>query len=370
MCTALESLDLGECCDLKSVPNSKATDELKRLLKFDPELMDRDISSKWLRCGQFTEIIGCVNLKELNLRGCQSLVIGQRELQAHLPTCNILFPGARLRAQPQSLCTMPPSEDVRWEWDPASPLLDEIFKLSGKGNSVATKLATKLDFRNCLVTSRPFNSGIHRISFKLTGGRNGIYCGVAQDKASWNERHAHRRSTQAWFMCSRNGGLFGNGKERDHAAGAISTGQIITMEANVDSGTIRFWLDGKQHGPGYTSGATGKLRWAISLYKTLQSVQIVPTPELQPYSAASAPVSAPAQSAQSEGFSLCTEIFVSKRAQANDPIALPLPNGSHITVSLPSGVRPGSAMKVHVQQKKTGGDYVVTQHVGSARRYR
>ena len=81
-----------------------------------------------------------------------------------------------------------------------------------------------------------------------------------------------------------NGSLFGNGRENDDAAGRIKEGQIVSMEADLDKGTLRFWVDGKQHGPGWSSGVTGRLRWAVSLFYKGAAVQIVPTPELQPWS--------------------------------------------------------------------------------------
>jgi hypothetical protein len=47
-----------------------------------------------------------------------------------------------------------------------------------------------------------------------------------------------------------NGNLYGNGKHGDDRAGKINEGQIVSMEAALDKGTLRFWVDGKPHGPG------------------------------------------------------------------------------------------------------------------------
>ena len=82
-------------------------------------------------------------------------------------------------------------------------------------------------------------------------------------------------------MSSGSGSLWGNGKEGDDRAGKIKSGQILTIEADLDKGTLRFWVAGKPHGPGYTSGVTGRLRFATSMYHKGTSIQIVPTPELQ-----------------------------------------------------------------------------------------
>ena len=82
------------------------------------------------------------------------------------------------------------------------------------------------------------------------------------------------------------GGLYGNGKFNGNGtaangAGTIKPGQILTIEADLDKGTLRFWVAGKLYGPGYTSGVTGRLRFATTVLYKGNSVQIVPTPELQ-----------------------------------------------------------------------------------------
>ena len=57
------------------------------------------------------------------------------------------------------------------------------------------------------------------------------------------------------------------------------------MEAHLEKGTLRFWVDGKQHGPGFMSGVEGRVRWAASVCYKGAAAEIVPTPELQPWSA-------------------------------------------------------------------------------------
>jgi hypothetical protein len=88
---------------------------------------------------------------------------------------------------------------------------------------------------------------------------------------------------------SNTGTLCGNGKEYSDYVGFINEGQIVSMEADLDKGTLRFWVDGKQHGPGFMSGVQGRVRWAVSLAYKGAAVEIVPTPELQPWSASWVP---------------------------------------------------------------------------------
>ena len=142
------------------------------------------------------------------------------------------------------------------------------------------------DWNNCLWTNRVMESGKHRMSLKLMEGEgNNFVChwfGLVRDGAAWDKYHGTRESTDAWYMSS-NGGLWGNGKDGDDSAGKINEGQIVSMEADLDKGTLRFWVDGKPHGPGWGSGVTGRLRWAACLYRKGAAFKIVPTPELQPW---------------------------------------------------------------------------------------
>ena len=108
--------------------------------------------------------------------------------------------------------------------------------------------------------------------------------GLVRDGAAWDKEHYFKDSTDAWYMSSY-GRLFGNGKYIDDDAGDVNEGQIVSMEADLDKGTLRFWVDGKQHGPGFMSGVEGRLRWAICMVNKGGAAEIVPTPELQPWSA-------------------------------------------------------------------------------------
>ena len=147
-------------------------------------------------------------------------------------------------------------------------------------------MATKIDqhgWTNCLWTNRVMESGKHRISLKMMKGEGfalGHLFGLVRDGAAWDKGHGTKESTDAWYMASF-GDLYGNGKFNDDYAGSINEGQIVSMEADLDKGTLRFWVDGKPHGPGWSSGVTGRLRWAVSLYWKGAAVEIVPTPELQ-----------------------------------------------------------------------------------------
>jgi hypothetical protein len=43
------------------------------------------------------------------------------------------------------------------------------------------------------------------------------------------------------------GGLFGNEKAAGDVAGKIDPHQTLTIEADLDKGTLRFWVAGRPH---------------------------------------------------------------------------------------------------------------------------
>merc|ERR1711865_831437 len=84
------------------------------------------------------------------------------------------------------------------------------------------------------------------------------FFGVVRDGRAWDSdaNGLYSDSTDAWYMFDE-GELWGNGKEYSDGAGGINDGQIISMIADLDKGTLRFWLDGQPHGPGWSSGVKG-----------------------------------------------------------------------------------------------------------------
>ncbi len=159
-----------------------------------------------------------------------------------------------------------------------------MFAVSGEGDIIATKLDQNLSYKNCLWSTRVMESGKHRMSVKLMKGEGRNlehFFGLVRDGAAWDKEHK-KQSTAAWHMFS-SGYLYGNGKGHSDYAGRIKEGQIVSMEADLDKGTLRFWVDGKPHGPGRSSGVQGRLRWAVCLFRKGGAAQIVPTPELQPW---------------------------------------------------------------------------------------
>ena len=200
-------------------------------------------------------------------------------------------------------------EGNEWEEHPQ-------FCLTGEGNSVATKTqqpsAQLPEWHNTLVTNRVMDSGIHRISLLYTLPPNpemygrtpvdvhtylrpGMF-GVTLDGVASGER---ARRAPAWLISAFSGQrYYGMGAAPttdemhprwgewtdESAVGKIKEGQVLSMELNMDVGTLKFWVDGHLHGPGFTGirpgDFGGRLRWAACVTKVGMSVRIVPTPAL------------------------------------------------------------------------------------------
>ena len=68
-------------------------------------------------------------------------------------------------------------------------------------------------------------SGQHRISIKLVKGSASALAhlfGVVRDGRAWDADYLQRESTDAWYMHSSSGYLFGNGKQDSDQAGQIN----------------------------------------------------------------------------------------------------------------------------------------------------
>ena len=136
-------------------------------------------------------------------------------------------------------------------------------------------------------------TGKHTISMKIAEGSAArpqdnviimaIHCGVVSDGAPYDAHQWSNESTVGWFVNTIDGGLGGNGKYRDDMAGEIESDQVLTTQLDTDAGTLKFWVDGKSHGPDYSNGVIGSLRWATTVGRIGNTVEIVPTPELQPW---------------------------------------------------------------------------------------
>jgi hypothetical protein len=83
--------------------------------------------------------------------------------------------------------------------------------------------------------------------------------------------------TDGWFMDGVLGALWGNGKEEDDDAGAFDQGDRVGLLLDLGDGSLRFFKNGVQYGPGYAAGSvTGPVVAAVQLFKYNTSARLLP----------------------------------------------------------------------------------------------
>ena len=73
------------------------------------------------------------------------------------------------------------------------------------------------------------------------------------------------------------GSLYGNGKEHDDPAGGFNQGDRMGILLDLDDGSLRFFKNGVEHGPGYPAGSVaGPVALAAQMTASGQSVRLLP----------------------------------------------------------------------------------------------
>jgi hypothetical protein len=86
--------------------------------------------------------------------------------------------------------------------------------------------------------------------------------------------------TDGWLIEASAGALFGNGKYEDDATGAYKQGDRVGILLDLDNGSLRFFKNGVEHGPGYPAGSvTGPVVAAVQMYYKDTSVRLLPNAE-------------------------------------------------------------------------------------------
>jgi hypothetical protein len=89
-----------------------------------------------------------------------------------------------------------------------------------------------------------------------------------------------RECTDGWFIDAHDGTLYGNGKEDDDETGACKQGDRVGMLLDLDNGSLRFFKNGVEHGPGFAAGsATGPVVAAVHMASKDASVRLLPNAE-------------------------------------------------------------------------------------------
>jgi hypothetical protein len=105
----------------------------------------------------------------------------------------------------------------------------------------------------------------------------GIAIGISRPNLDPTQFYCGKDCTDAWFMSAMYGTLWGNGKQNDDRAGGFEQGDRVGVLLDLGDGSLRFFKNGAQHGPGYAAGSvTGPVVAAAQMVKPNESVRLLP----------------------------------------------------------------------------------------------
>jgi hypothetical protein len=131
-----------------------------------------------------------------------------------------------------------------------------------EGNS---KAAIEIDAEQhpylLLTSGVSMKKGRHYWEVELLDGFEGIGVGVAKPNLNPLEWYGDEDCTDGWFIFAENGALCGNGKCEDDvkcedgAADAYASGDRVGILLDAKAGSLLFFKNGVQNGPGYAAGS-------------------------------------------------------------------------------------------------------------------
>jgi hypothetical protein len=115
------------------------------------------------------------------------------------------------------------------------------------------------------------------VEIRNIDGDGDVSVGVTRPNLDPDADYAVKASNDAWFIWTTDGGLYGNGKEGHDGAGEIEEDDRVGVLLDLDEGSLCFFKNGVQHGPGYPAGSvTGPVVCAVQLYGSNTSVRLLP----------------------------------------------------------------------------------------------
>jgi hypothetical protein len=107
-----------------------------------------------------------------------------------------------------------------------------------------------------------------------------IYIGISRPNLNPKGEYLGSKRTDGWFIRAYFGNLYGNGKYSQNHAGECKQGDRVGVLLDLGSGSLRFFKNGVQHGPGYAAGSvTGPVVAAVHMYWKDESVRLLPNAE-------------------------------------------------------------------------------------------
>jgi hypothetical protein len=154
-------------------------------------------------------------------------------------------------------------------------------KLS-EGGAVATQTG---DYKSSFTaTGIELTEGKHYWEVELLSmNMANIFIGISTPNLNPIGEYHSSDCTDVWFIDTYDGALWGNDKEDDDAAGAYAQGDRVGMLLDLGNGSLRFFKNGVEHGPGYPAGSvTGPVVAVVQMYYKRARVRLLPDADAAP----------------------------------------------------------------------------------------
>jgi hypothetical protein len=147
-----------------------------------------------------------------------------------------------------------------------APLLWRIFPEDCVELSEDGAVATQIEHMCYITTDVELTEGRHYWEVELLSEKiNAIYVGVTRPNLDLEGQYKYSDCTDGWFIRT-DGCLYGNGKEGHDYAGYYDQGDRVGVLLDLNNGSLLFFKNGVQHGPGYPAGSvTGPVVAAVEL---------------------------------------------------------------------------------------------------------
>jgi hypothetical protein len=137
----------------------------------------------------------------------------------------------------------------------------------GEEGQLATKTGGQYEY-STVFGGQQLTAGVHYMEVEVGGEMRALYVGIARpglDTAD-GKNYREKGCMDAWFMHAENGTLCGNGKHFDDGAGGFKAGDRIGLLLDLDNDSLLFFKNGEKHGPGYGAGSvTGTMTFNVEV---------------------------------------------------------------------------------------------------------
>jgi hypothetical protein len=150
-----------------------------------------------------------------------------------------------------------------------------------EGGAVATQHNINQEL-SLTTTGTELTEGRHYWEVELISeNMGGMLIGISRPNLDPTGEYIGRDCTDVWFIFAYNGSLCGNAMAcYDDGAGSYKQGDRLGVLLDLENGSLRFFKNGVQHGPGYPAGSvTGPVVAAVQMNYVDDSVRLLPNAE-------------------------------------------------------------------------------------------